>query len=196
MKRASTELKKQLQFVMECFKEVQAVGFSTGGLLLHQFLVEQKAPPQFKGVHFISPLFLQRFGGVFDRLIAQFFDGVSVDLAYATTRFRDIKVMTLDPEFYHQNVPMQSGVDIVDTAKEVSQTPIQRKINVLSQLFISDGDLTVDIYAAKKMISRHYENAEVVWYKDHSPHHLMAPSVSSKAQDVRSRIYQSVMGQN
>lgn len=192
MTRATQDLEAQLKSVLDCFDEVSAVGFSTGGFLLHQYLLNNDAPPRFKSVHFISPLFRKRYGSFWDPMITFAYDGISVKSAYAATRFRDLKVMVADPQHYHENVPMRAGLDIVKTALAVSKMRAPSKIKVPAQLFVTDGDLSVDIHEAQRIIFRDYKNVDLTWYRDSSPHHLMAPAVSPHAEDVRNRIFLSI----
>lgn len=186
--RWSNFLKTQLDLVSKCFKEVKAVGFSTGGLLLTQYALNEKKPSSLKSLHLISPYYIQRFGGFFDSIIGHFVNGLSVDTAYFLTRFKDLKVMTLDSQFYHQNLPIDAGLQVKELGIiESKKDYAAKKIPV--QLFISEGDWTVDIQATKDFIIKNFEDVELTYYKGEEPHHLMSPSVSSKAKEIQQKIF-------
>lgn len=187
-------MKSQLELVMGCFSEVRAVGFSTGGLLLHHYILNNPSPAPLKSLHLISPYFLQRFGGSFDRILGPLFNGISVDTAYFLSRFRDLKVMTIDKENYNQNIPVDAGLQVKDLGLMVYHAKPVKKSRIPVQLFLSEGDWTVDTEATRTVINRDYENVQLVWYKGEEPHHLMCPSVSSVAPELQ-RLIQSFIFQ-
>jgi esterase/lipase len=189
IERSVEELKKQLNLVTDCFDEVRAVGFSTGGLLLHQYALTQPIPASLKSLHLISPFVLQKFSGMFVRILGFFVNGMSIDTAYFISHFRDLKVMTLDRQYYHHNIPIDSGLQIKELGKQVYNMKIQSRIKIPVQLFLSEGDMTVDTNVTKEVFNRDFEDVKLVWYKGKEPHHLMAPSVSSVASDVQQLIY-------
>lgn len=188
------ELKRQLSLIMETFSEVRAVGFSTGGLLLYDYFTQGPIHPSLKSVHFISPFFVQRIGkrlGVLDGLLEKLFDNIGLDLAYAISHFPDLKVMTIDRNNYNQNIPLKCAREIKELGLSIyKRQPLEKKISLPTQLFLSENDWTVDTEASKFVVFRDVEkeHAEYVWYPGKEPHHLMAPSVSSVADDVRQRI--------
>lgn len=183
------DMKTQLELVAECFSEVRAVGFSTGGLLLHHYLLTQKNPASLKSLHLVSPYFIQRFGGFFDRFLGFFVNGISVDTAYFVSRFRDLKVMTIDRDNYHQNIPIDTALQVKELGLKVYEMRGQSQLKIPVQLFLSEGDWTVDTEATKEVINREYEKVQLVWYKGDEPHHLMVPSVSKVAKEIQRLIY-------
>lgn len=188
-KRWTKEIKTQLNLVTDCFDEVRAVGFSTGGLLLHHYALTQPIPSSLKSLHLVSPFFVQRFGGLFDRILGFFVNGISIDSAYFISRFRDLKVMTIDRQFYHQNIPVDAGLQIKELGLKVYDMKAQPQIKIPVQLFLSEGDWTVDTDSTKEVINRDYEKVQLVWYKGEGPHHLMSPSVSHVAGEVQDLIF-------
>lgn len=186
--RWTNDLKIQLNLVTDCFSEVKAIGFSTGGLLLHHYALTQPIAPSLKSLHLVSPYFIQRYGGFFDRLLGFFVNGLSVDTAYFVSHFRDLKVMTIDRQFYHQNIPVYSGLQVKELGLDVYDMKARPQIKIPVQLFLTEGDMTVDTDSTKEVIGRDYENIKLVWYKGEEPHHLMAPAVSSVAADVQKLI--------
>lgn len=185
------EMKNQLSLVTECFDEVRAVGFSTGGLLLHHYVLTEEVPASLKSLHLVSPFFVQRFGGLFDKILGFFVNGISVDTAYFVSRFKDLKVMTIDKKFYHQNIPIDSGLQVKELGLKVYEMKASPPSKIPVQLFLSEGDWTVDTKATKEVINRDYENVQLVWYQGEEPHHLMAPAVSGVAQEIQRLIYLS-----
>ena len=187
--RWTKDIKLHLNLVTDCFEEVRAVGFSTGGLLLHHYALTQPMPSSLKSLHLISPFFVQRFGGLFDRILGFFINGISVDNAYFISRFRDLKVMTIDRQFYHQNIPVDSGLQVKELGLSVYEMKAKPQIKIPVQLFLSKGDWTVDTDSTKEVINRDFEKVHLIWYNGEDPHHLMAPSVSHVAKEIQGLIF-------
>ena len=184
-----TEMKKQMDLVSGCFKEVRAVGFSTGGLLLHHYLLTNPTPKSLQSYHLISPYFVQRIGGPLE-LFLTLVNGSSIDTLYFFTRFRDLKVATIDTQNYNQTLPVDTALQIRDLGLKVyKEMRAENRLSIPVQLFLSEGDWTVDTDATKEVINRDYENVQLVWYKGSEPHHLMCPSVSTVAPELQRLIY-------
>lgn len=183
------DIKEQLELVTECYSEVRASGFSTGGLLLHHYALTEKLPKNLTSFHLVSPYFVQRFGGFFDRVLGYFVNGISVDTAYFISRFKDLKVMTIDRKYYHQNIPIDTALQVKELGLKVYGMKAKEKIQIPVQLFLSEGDWTVDTNATKEVINRDYQNVTLVWYKGDEPHHLMMPSVSTVAGELQHLIF-------
>jgi esterase/lipase len=188
--RWTNEMKKQMDLVTSCFKEVRAIGFSTGGLLLHHYLLTNPTPHSLKSMHYISPYFVQRFGGFFDTLLTSLVNGADVGKLYFFTRFRDLKVMTIDKENYNQTFPADTALQVKELGLKVfNEMKAETKLTIPVQLFLSEGDWTVDTDSTKLVLNRDYEDVKLVWYKGSEPHHLMCPSVSTIAPELQQLIY-------
>lgn len=192
------EMKRQLEMVLASFDEVSAIGFSTGGLLLHDYVTHNKVSDHLKSLHLISPFFKQRVGGqlkLIDLLLQKIFNNMSVDTAYALTRFPDLSVMCLDRESYSQNIPVLVAKEIKALGSEIQKkaAPLH-KLKLPTQLYLSENDWTVKTEISKQVINRDIEGnfIELVWYPGKEPHHLMAPLVSGVAGDIQKRLFSSL----
>lgn len=192
--RWRSEMAEQLALVTESFEEVHAAGFSTGGLLLHDYLRKNQAPANLKSLHLISPFFKQRFITFFDGLIEKIFNNISIDPVYFFTRFRDLKVMTINRKLYNQCIPVTTAREIKKLGLEVYHAP-EKKIEVPVQLFLTKGDWTVKPSASREVLERDAKTLTHVWYGDSDPHHLMSPAVSRVADDVQQKISRFVFGE-
>jgi len=193
------EMQRQFNLVLESFDEVRAVGFSTGALLLHDFLLRQSRnaplPSSLKSLHLISPYFVQRVGkklSCLDPILEKLINNISVDLAYALSRFPDLRVMTLDRPSYNQRIPLSAAREIKELGLQVyKQEQAASKLKLPTQLFLSQNDWTVKIQASKTVVYRDIEakNIEVIYYPGKEPHHLMAPVVSTVAENIQQRLF-------
>jgi esterase/lipase len=184
------EMIHKLNLVTTSFDEVHAIGFSTGGLLLHDHLLRHPTPETLKSLHLISPYFLPRIKTFFDGLLEKILNARSVDLVYFFTRFPDLKVMMIDRQYYNQTLPIKTAREIKRLGKMVYELVPNRKISFPVQLFLTAGDWTVKVSATKKILERDAVNLTLNWYPENSPHHLMVPSVSKRAKDVQDKIAQ------
>lgn len=191
--RWQKEMAEQFSLVAESFDEVHAAGFSTGGLLLHDYLRQHKTPENLKSLHLISPFFKQRFMTFFDGLIEKIFNNISIDPVYFFTRFRDLKVMTINRKLYNQCIPISTAREIKRLGLEVYHAP-EKKFEVPVQLFLTKGDWTVKPSASREVLERDAKTLTHIWYNDSDPHHLMSPAVSMVADDVQQKISGFVFG--
>lgn len=187
------EMAEQLSLVASSFEEFHAVGFSTGGLLLHDYLRNHPTPSNLKSLHLISPFFKQRFETFFDDLIEIALNNVSIDLAYFFTRFRDLKVMRINRKLYNQCIPITTAREIKKLGLSVSEGPAA-SIEIPIQLFLTKGDWTVKTSVSKQILERDTLNLHCIWYNGSDPHHLMSPAVSLVADDVQQKISTFVFG--
>lgn len=192
--RWQKEIAEQLSLVTDSFEEVHAAGFSTGGLLLHDFLRRHPKPESLKSLHLISPFFKQRFVTFFDGLIEKLLNNISIDPVYFFTRFRDLKVMTINRKLYNQCIPITSAREIKQLGLDVYHAP-ETKIDVPVQLFLTKGDWTVKPSASRKVLERDAKILTHIWYNGSDPHHLMSPAVSLVADDVQQKISRFVFGE-
>lgn len=193
------EMQRQFNLVLESFDEVRAVGFSTGALLLHDFLLRQSPstplPSSLKSLHLISPYFVQRVGknlSCLDPILEKLINNISVNLAYGLSRFPDLLVMTLDRPSYNQRIPLSTAREIKELGLQVyKQEKAATKLKLPTQLFLSQNDWTVKIQASKTVVYRDIEadKIEVIYYPGKDPHHLMAPAVSTVAKNIQQRLF-------
>lgn len=185
--RWQMEMAEQITLVSSSFEEIHAVGFSTGGLLLHDYIRNNRAPANLKSLHLVSPFFKQRFKTFFDDLLEKILNNASVDLVYFFTRFRDLKVMTKNRKLYNQCIPITTAREIKKLGLQVfNAAPV--KIEIPVQLFLTKGDWTVKQSASRNVLERDALNLHNIWYNNSDPHHLMSPVVSAVADDVQQKI--------
>ncbi len=186
--RWQEELKAQLDPIIQCFEEVRLVGFSTGGLLLYDYAVHAQSPRSLKSVHLVSPYFMPRLGAwnLIDGIIQVLYDGIDVDLAYKMTHFPDLKVMTVNRNDYNQNIPVGMAREVSDLGRKVYQgTWPSKKVKIPVQLFLSEGDWTVDTNVTKEIVFASFAGIDFHWLSGTEPHHLMVPEVSQYARVIQ-----------
>lgn len=191
--RWQEEIKAQLDPIVQCFDEVRVAGFSTGGLLLYDYAAHSKNTGSLKSVHLVSPYFLPRLGAwnLIDGIIQFLYDGIHVDLAYAVTHFPDLKVMTVNKKDYNQNIPVGLAREVSDLGRKVyNGTWPSEKVKIPVQLFLSEGDWTVDTDVTKEIIFESFNDVDFHWFGGTEPHHLMVPEVSRVAKTVQNLIWE------
>lgn len=190
--RWQEELKAQLDPIVQCFDEVRVAGFSTGGLLLYDYVVHAQSPRSLKSVHLVSPYFMPRLGAwnLIDGIIQFLYDGIDVDLAYKLTHFPDLKVMTVNRNDYNQNIPVGMAREVSDLGKKVYQGNWpSKKVKIPVQLFLSEGDWTVETDATEEIVFASFSDVDFHWLTGTEPHHLMVPKVSRYAKAIQDSIW-------
>jgi esterase/lipase len=84
---------------------------------------------------------------------------------------------------------VDSGLQVQELGQIVFEMNNNTQIKIPVQVFLSEGDWTVDTDVTKQVMNRDYEEVQLVWYKGSEPHHLMVPSVSKVAGEVQRLIF-------
>lgn len=185
---------------LDCFPEVHLVGFSTGGLLIYDYLTNRGVHDKIQTATLISPFF--KATGSFSYLIARgislLLDKVSNETVYRWTRLPDLKVMFAEPVYYLQEVPLKSARQIM-TLGELNIAKIPKKIknkNFRLMTLLSQQDMVVDIPTSKALVLAWFPSSQVIEFsgRPRPPHHLMSFAVSPVAKEVRSLTLSHIRG--
>lgn len=168
----------------KCFKRVHMIGFSTGGLITHKFLMSN---PKLRAesVHLISPFFAPTFK--FISFLTQWFSLVKTEvplsLLYVTTfGAKELKMMMLYPDNYLRDAPYLNMNEIVKSGKEVIDSRTGGKNTSPVVLYATSQDFVMDFDVTKNIVARDFVNPRLVDYsKTQAPHHLFRSEVSEVA---------------
>jgi carboxylesterase len=176
-----------------CSQQILLVGFSTGGLLIHDWLTKNPRDPAVKGAVLISPYF--ETSGLFQAFIqktaAKFLTEVSLGLVNAIPGFYDVQIMLERPDSYLQSVPLTNSNEIVALGG-YNQTRRSAKVQTPTLVMLSTDDQITDPDVAKNLTERTLAHRELVEYgpqfRTRVPHHMMCAEVSPVAEDLENRI--------
>lgn len=179
----------------QCFSKIHLVGFSTGGLLIHDFLSKNTNRPSIRSANLIAPFF--ETAGMFNRFLTSiggvFLNTISTETVYYKFGFPDVEVMVLDPLHYLTEVPIRA----VEEIKDLGHTNVVRRqksrIQIPTLALMSEQDQVIDTETSKELISERYAYPELIEYPrvkggPRRPHHIMVTSVSDVASDVVTRV--------
>ncbi|OFZ28991.1 MAG: hypothetical protein A2622_12900 [Bdellovibrionales bacterium RIFCSPHIGHO2_01_FULL_40_29] len=182
-------VERNIQLLESCFSKIHFIGFSTGALLIHDFLIRH---PQFnstQSVTLYSPFYKPRNRySEFLRTSARFLTPViSTSHLYFLTHFPDIQVAVIKPKNYLQELPLDAAEAVTQLGQSVMKLP-SVPLKVPTLLFVSDADMIIDSATSIEFTSRDFKNLKLIRYTEGSvPHHLMVDAVSIKASDVRTQ---------
>jgi alpha-beta hydrolase superfamily lysophospholipase len=178
-----------------CFSKIHLVGFSTGGLLIHDFLSKNPNRPSISSANLIAPFF--ETAGMFNRFMTSigrvFLNTISTETVYDKFGFPDVEVMVLDPLHYLTEVPMRAVEQIKDLGHMNMVRRQKSRIQVPTLALMSEEDQVIDTETSKKLISERYAYPELIEYPrvkgaKRRPHHIMVGSVSDVSSDVVTRV--------
>lgn len=179
-------VKANINSLRSCFTKVHLIGFSTGGLLIHDYL---RNNPTYTAtsVTLYSPYYLpySKFYQALNNFLQLFTSTVSTSFLYNLSHHPDAKIAILRPQNYLQDLPLITASRIAKLGKEVNDFG-KVPLNTKALVFVSDLDGLIDLETTIKNVSADFSNLKVIHFtkKDLAPHHLMVPEVSVKAQDV------------
>jgi alpha-beta hydrolase superfamily lysophospholipase len=183
-----------LDAAIQCFSRVHLVGFSTGGLLIHSYLRRRTETPRgrhldltrVKSASLYSPFYAPHYwwAPFFAKMVVFFVKFVSVIPLFRMTRFRDLQVMTLNPQEYLQRIPLQTGRRIEVYGQKIANGP-QIQISIPALLFLSKGDRVLNQKTTEACVRRDFSIVEFRFFETNKvPHHLMVKAVHPAAPDV------------
>lgn len=168
----------------QCFKRVHLIGFSTGGLIVHKFLMTN---PRLKAasVHLISPFYAPtlKFVGFLTSWFSLIKSEVPVSVLYVTSLgAKELKIMMTYPNNYLRDAPYLNMNEIVKSGNEVlAFKSFEKNVSPVT-LYATSNDLVMDFEVTTKMIARDFANSKIVDYsQSRAPHHLFRPEVSEVA---------------
>lgn len=179
-----------LTSIRRCFKKVHLIGFSTGGLLLHNYAHTHADSFSPASLTLYSPFyqpdsaFLTLIGSAARYLTSL----VPTKTLYTLTHFSDIKIAVLKPKYYMQQIPLDMAAEVQKLGEALKQkiaTEPMDDIHTPVLLFVADGDRIIDQNATVHNVSQDFRNLQLVHFKSSKvPHHLMVKEVSPSATEV------------
>lgn len=179
-------VKANIDALRSCYPKVHLVGFSTGGLLIHDYL---RNDPNYTAASVIlySPYYLpySKFNQALNNFVQLFTNTLSTSFLYSLSHHPDAKIAILRPQNYLQDLPLITASRIAKLGKDVDSFG-KISLNTHALLFVSDLDEIINLDATLKDVTADFSTLKVIHFtkKDAAPHHLMIPEVSAKAQDV------------
>lgn len=186
-KNWKAHVKENLDDLRTCSNDISVVGFSTGGLLIHDYM---SSNPNFKlqAAVFYSPFYMAHlaFLAWIKDLASWITPTVSISPLYTVSRFQDIQVAVLDKDHYMQQIPLDTATVIQKLGTEVYKKPVLNS-ETPALLFVSENDQVLNSDTTLEKIKSDFKNIQIQIFtkKQKIPHHLMVDSVSSVATDVQ-----------
>lgn len=183
-----------------CFNKIHLVGFSTGGLLIHDFLSKNPNRPSIRSANLIAPFF--ETAGLFNRFLTGigglFLNTIATETVYNKFGFPDVEVMVLDPIHYLTEVPIRAVQEIKDLGHMNVTRKQKSRIQIPTLALMSDEDQVIDTEISKELITERYAYPAVIEYprvkgEKRRPHHIMVSSVSDVAEDVVHRVHEFIV---
>lgn len=195
----SAWITKEINRASGCFNEIHLAGFSTGGLLIHDYLLKHASENLIKSVSLISPFF--KVDGLFNSVVQNsasvVLDKISVNTVYYVLHFPDVQIMTIRRDSYLQQVPIKTSDEIVSLGKiNRDRKPAGGRLQVPAVVFITEDDQVAEPTETQELVQRNFQTVTMTFYgknqRERVPHHLLAKEVSSVAKNVEAKIIQHI----
>lgn len=173
----------------QCTDQIFVIGFSTGALLIHDYLIQNQKDFSPKGVIFFSPFYKPNLSFVswLQKAIRLFSTTVPVDFLYSFLHFPDVRVATLKRNNYMQSIPLDTASAIQRLGQMVfDESAMDSEVPAL--LFASEDDQVIKYNDTVAKMQNDFKKLYLVNFdRDAVPHHLMVKEVSSVAPRVQSK---------
>lgn len=190
-----------MELFSRCFEEVSLAGFSTGGSLVTDFLLNGNVSRdgiyhrklRVKKAALLSPYYEinSALAGVMNRLASWFTDSINVSTIYRWNAMRDLEVFFLHPNAYNQEIPLKAAAQVVQLGKELREKAKARRAKSTVPLFVaySEADETVDTEMIPKFVNAHFAKAKMFRYlkEEGVPHQIAVKSVNPAARELVER---------
>ena len=153
---------RRYEAVFQCYKHVHLIGFSTGGLIFHKFLI---ANPKLRATVPLNVLYLSSMG------------------------LKELKIMIRYPDNYLRDAPYLNMNEIAKSGQEVIDFKNLEKNQSPVIVYATSKDLVMDFETTIKMVTRDFSNLVIVNYSNTlAPHHLFRPEVSDVSFDFEKKL--------
>lgn len=180
-----------LESIRSCFEKIHLVGFSTGGLLLHDYVRLHEEDFTARSLILYSPFYRPhlKFADLLRSAARLVTPVVLIQPLYYLTRFPDIKVAVLKPNNYLQQLPLDGARFVFSLGRQVHEEirnlPLGDDLTA-TLLFVSDTDRIMDLQTSVENVTGDFSNVSVVRFSEIDvPHHLMVDAVSPVAEAVQ-----------
>jgi pimeloyl-ACP methyl ester carboxylesterase len=181
-----------LNSIRSCFEKIHLIGFSTGGLLLHNYIRHHNDFTA-QSLTLYSPFYKPHLSfGDFLRSAARLFTAtVSTKTLYSLTHFPDIKVAVLKPENYLRELPLDAAGYVAEfgeyVSKQIKSNPLLNEDTPVL-LFLAQADQVINLNETIRAVDSDFANVTIQIFKQNTVHHhLMVKGFSPVAQDVYQR---------
>lgn len=187
-----SHVEKNLDFIFKNYDRVNLVGFSTGGLLISNYLNTHPEMHKKVGkIQLVSPFYFSHisFAPAFSKFARIFAPEVSIPFFYKYTSFPDVEIMTLEPSNYLMSVPAYAAGEIADLAYDyVKNAKILSNLNNI-EIYLTKKDQVLSFDKTKTFLTNTFPNAKFFLFdQGMAPHHLMAPTVSNIAIQIKNNL--------
>lgn len=179
----------QLDRIRQCSDQIFVIGFSTGALIIHNYLIQNQKNFSAAGVVFYSPFYTPNlsFASWLQKAVRFFASTVPIDFLYRFLHFTDVRVAILKPKNYMQSIPLDTasaiqrlGLAVFYQADMSSESP--------ALLFASEDDQIIKYNNSVSKMQQDFKNLSIINFDHNSiPHHLMVKEVSPVAFKVQTK---------
>lgn len=198
-------LTSSLEIFSRCFTEVSLLGFSTGGSIVTDFLLNNSALSsdgiyrdklKIKKASLLSPYFnaSSLFAAMLGSAAGNFPSSISIPLLYKIYPSKDLEAFFKNPQYYNQDLPLKAASEVVNFGKELRATALKNNAHSSVPVFVSYSlaDETIDIDLIPIFITKHFSDAQFfVYNKDAKiPHQISIPTSNVKISALIIRLMQ------
>ena len=181
---------KNISLLRSVYKKIHFIGFSTGALLIHNYLFEKRNEFSPTSTILYSPFYKpgKPFLDFLNTSLNDLIESVSIKKLYAITKFREIEVAVLKPQNYQEELPLITAEQVVNLGEKVSKkmdVNFKTKIQGKALVFLSATDGLISFDHSKNYAEKSFNEYELRIFKSNRvPHHLMVEEVSAAAANV------------
>ena len=174
-------VKKSIELLSPNFKKFVIIGFSLGGTISSDFVLNQNTPGnyQIESIVLLAPFYKPKlWGGNFANSFVNFFtDSVSLETLYKGSLNPDLLIPISNPDYYNSAMPLNAVKQLYAFSDEITSLDNSVTSDIPTFLVMTEDDETVDNEYSRYFITKHFPNNEIFQFnkKDKIRHQFIVP---------------------
>ncbi len=174
-------VKKSIERLSPCYKKFVIIGFSLGGTIISDFILNQDIPENhlIESIVLLAPFYKPKIwgGSAANALVNLFTDSVSLETLYKGSRNPDLLIPISNPDYYNSEMPLNAIKQLYAFSDEITSLDNSVTSDIPAFLIITEDDQTVDNEYSRYFVTRHFPDNEIFQFnkKDKIRHQFLVP---------------------
>ena len=174
-------VKKSIELLSPCFKKFVIIGFSLGGTIISDFILNQNIQEnyQIESIVLLAPFYKPKIwgGNVANSFVNFFTNSVDLETLYKVSRNPDLLIPLSNPDYYNSAMPLNAIKQLYAFSDEITSLENSVTSDIPAFLIITEDDQTVDNEYSRYFVTKYFPNNEIFQFnkKDKIRHQFLVP---------------------
>ena len=172
---------KSIEFLSPHYKKFIIIGFSLGGTIASDFVLNQNNQESYKieSLILLAPFFKPKLwgGGLANSFVSIFTNSVDLATLYKISMNSDILIPLSNPNYYNSSMPLKAVKQMYEFSDEIRFMESSVVSDIPTLLVLTEDDETIDNESSRIFVTKHFTNTEIFQFKgeDNIRHQFVVP---------------------